>query len=58
MNVIECKGIVKQFGNYRALDNVSIAVPEGKIFGLLGPNGAGKTTLIRIINQITISCLT
>ena len=54
MNVIECKGIVKQFGNYRALDNVSIAVPEGKIFGLLGPNGAGKTTLIRIINQITI----
>ncbi|MBO7321545.1 MAG: ATP-binding cassette domain-containing protein [Bacteroidales bacterium] len=54
MNVIECNGIVKQFGNYRALDNVSIAVPEGKIFGLLGPNGAGKTTLIRIINQITI----
>ncbi len=54
MNVIECKGIVKQFGNFRALDNVSIAVPEGKIFGLLGPNGAGKTTLIRIINQITI----
>ena len=54
MNVIECKGIVKQFGNFRALDDVSIAVPEGKIFGLLGPNGAGKTTLIRIINQITI----
>lgn len=54
MNVIECQGIVKQFGNYKALDNVSIAVPEGKIFGLLGPNGAGKTTLIRIINQITI----
>lgn len=54
MNVIECKGIIKQFGDFRALDDVSIAVPEGKIFGLLGPNGAGKTTLIRIINQITI----
>ncbi len=54
MNVIECRNIVKQFGNFRALDDVSIAVPEGKIFGLLGPNGAGKTTLIRIINQITI----
>lgn len=54
MKVIECKNIVKQFGEYRALDNVSIEVPEGTIFGLLGPNGAGKTTLIRIINQITI----
>ena len=38
-----------------ALDNVSLDIPEGKIFGLLGPNGAGKSTLIRIINRITIS---
>jgi len=36
------------------LDNLSIDIPQGKIFGLLGPNGAGKTTLIRIINRITI----
>ena len=54
MNIIECKDITKKFGQFTALDNVSIDVPEGKIFGLLGPNGAGKTTLIRIINQITI----
>lgn len=54
MNTISCRNIVKRFGNYTALNNVSIDVPKGTIFGLLGPNGAGKTTLIRIINQITI----
>ena len=54
MNIIECKDITKRFGQFMALDGVSVEVPEGKIFGLLGPNGAGKTTLIRIINQITI----
>ena len=46
--------VSKNFGNFKALNNVSIAVPKGSIFGLLGPNGAGKTTLIRIINQITM----
>lgn len=51
--ILETRDVVKQYGNYRALDHVSIKVPEGKVFGLLGPNGAGKTTLIRIINQIT-----
>ncbi|MFA7115621.1 MAG: ATP-binding cassette domain-containing protein [Bacteroidales bacterium] len=54
MNTIECKNIVKEFGTFRALNNVSISVPQGKIFGLLGPNGAGKTTLIRIMNQISL----
>lgn len=44
----------KSFGNFTALNDVSIEVPKGSIFGLLGPNGAGKTTLIRIINQITM----
>ncbi|MDR2362095.1 MAG: ATP-binding cassette domain-containing protein [Prevotellaceae bacterium] len=53
MNILETENITKQYTHHRALDNVSIAVPKGAIFGLLGPNGAGKTTLIRIINQIT-----
>ncbi|MBB2151476.1 ABC transporter ATP-binding protein [Pedobacter gandavensis] len=45
--------IVKQYAAHRALDDVSLRVEKGKIFGLLGPNGAGKTSLIRIITQIT-----
>ena len=53
-NILECKNITKRFGDFTALDDVSIDVPAGRIFGLLGPNGAGKTTLIRIVNQITI----
>ncbi len=51
--MLEIKNIVKQYAHHKALDDVSIHVPTGKIFGLLGPNGAGKTSLIRIINQIT-----
>lgn len=54
MDIISCRNISKTFGDYTALDDVSVGFPEGKIFGLLGPNGAGKTTLIRIINRITI----
>ena len=46
--------VSKSFGDFRALNNISIEVPKGSIFGLLGPNGAGKTTFIRIINQITM----
>ena len=51
--MLTVKNIVKQYNNHRALDDVSLEVPKGSIFGLLGPNGAGKTSLIRIINQIT-----
>ncbi|MBR5250285.1 MAG: ATP-binding cassette domain-containing protein [Bacteroidales bacterium] len=54
MNLVECQQIVKRFGDYTALNRVSINIPQGEIFGMLGPNGAGKTTMIRIINQITI----
>ncbi len=53
-NLLVAHSVSKNFGNFKALNNVSIEVPKGSIFGLLGPNGAGKTTLIRIINQITM----
>jgi ABC-2 type transport system ATP-binding protein len=51
--MLSIRHIVKQYAGQRALDDVSIEIEKGKIFGLLGPNGAGKTSLIRIINQIT-----
>ena len=51
--MLSIRNIVKQYAGHRALDEVSLEVEKGKIFGLLGPNGAGKTSLIRIINQIT-----
>ena len=54
MKVLEVRSVSKSYSHHKALDDVSISVPEGQIFGLLGPNGAGKTSLIRIINQITI----
>jgi len=50
---LQINNLSKSYGNHKALNNVSLSVPEGKIFGLLGPNGAGKTSLIRVINQIT-----
>jgi len=51
--MLSVNNIVKQYAEHRALDDVSLQVEQGKIFGLLGPNGAGKTSLIRIITQIT-----
>ena len=53
-NILEIDNVVKTYGNFRVLNNVSLQVPKGSVFGLLGPNGAGKTSLIRIINQITM----
>ena len=53
-NILEVKNVIKQYGDYTALNNVSLTIPKGSIYGLLGPNGAGKTSLIRIINQITL----
>ncbi|MCG9972971.1 ABC transporter ATP-binding protein [Christiangramia crocea] len=53
-NLLVAENIYKRFGNFTALNNVSINIPRESIFGLLGPNGAGKTTLLRIINQITM----
>ncbi len=51
--ILQVKNVVKTYGNYTALNTVSLDIPRGSIYGLLGPNGAGKTSLIRIINQIT-----
>lgn len=50
---LQTTNVTKQYANHLALNNVSIEVPQGTVFGLLGPNGAGKTTLIRIITRIT-----
>lgn len=52
--LLVAENISKQFGDFTALNNISLEIPRGSIFGLLGPNGAGKTTFIRIINQITM----
>ena len=53
MDILQVRNVSKSYSSHLALDDVSISVPEGKVYGLLGPNGAGKTTLIRIINHIT-----
>jgi ABC-2 type transport system ATP-binding protein len=52
MPIIEVSNVVKSFGNYKAVNNVSFNVEKGRIFGLLGPNGAGKTTTIRMLTNI------
>lgn len=51
--ILEIKNIEKNYSQHKALDDVSLNIPKGVIYGLLGPNGAGKTSLIRIVNQIT-----
>ncbi|WP_298780391.1 ABC transporter ATP-binding protein [uncultured Polaribacter sp.] len=53
-NLLEINNVVKNYGDFRALNDVSIHIPKGSVYGLLGPNGAGKTSLIRIVNQITM----
>lgn len=53
MEFIEARDVVKDYSGHRALDGLSLSVPQGCVYGLLGPNGAGKTTFIRILNQIT-----
>lgn len=52
-HILIVRNIVKQYENHLALNDVSLEIPKGSIYGLLGPNGAGKTTLMKIINQIT-----
>ena len=52
MDLIRIENVTKRFAKHVALDDVSLSIPEGSIYGLLGPYGAGKTTLLRIINRI------
>jgi ABC-2 type transport system ATP-binding protein len=52
-NAIEASGLVKTYGDVRALDGISFSVPEGSVFGLLGPNGAGKSTTVRILTSLS-----
>lgn len=54
MNILQIEHVTKRYAGHTALDDVSLEVPQGSIYGLLGPNGAGKTTLIRVINRITL----
>lgn len=51
---VEVQNVVKQFGNIRALDNLSFHINSGEIYGLIGPNGAGKTTMLRIISTLLL----
>ena len=53
MDILRIENVSKSFADHVALNDVSLSIPEGSIYGLLGPNGAGKTTLLRIINRIT-----
>lgn len=52
-NVLSIRNLTKVYGDYKAVNDVSLEIPRGSIFGLLGPNGAGKTSLIRMITNIT-----
>lgn len=53
MDILRVEHVSKHYAGHTALDDVSLSIPRGSVYGLLGPNGAGKTTLIRIVNRIT-----
>ena len=54
MDILQIENVTKRYSAHTALNDVSLNVPRGSVYGLLGPNGAGKTTLIRVINRITL----
>lgn len=49
MSILEINNVTKKFGNFTALDGVSLSINKGEIYGFIGPNGAGKTTTIRVL---------
>ncbi|MGZ4609887.1 MAG: ATP-binding cassette domain-containing protein, partial [Actinomycetes bacterium] len=51
-DAIVAEGLVKTYGDVRALDDLSLSVPQGTVLGLLGPNGAGKTTTVRVLTTL------
>ncbi|MCH7873118.1 MAG: ATP-binding cassette domain-containing protein, partial [Planctomycetes bacterium] len=51
-NVVEMGGVTKSFGDFKAVDDLSLEVPAGSIYGFIGPNGSGKTTTLRMIMRI------
>ena len=53
-SILSVQHVTKRYAEHKALDDLSLEVPRGSVYGLLGPNGAGKTTLLRVINRITI----
>ena len=50
--MLELKNVSKSFGKFKALDNLTMTIPQGSVYGLVGPNGAGKTTAIRLISGV------
>ena len=50
--MLEMKNVTKTFGKFKALDDLSMTVPKGSVYGLVGPNGAGKSTAIRLMTGI------
>ena len=52
MSAVEISSVTKSFGEVTAVDDLSLTVPEGSVFGFIGPNGSGKTTTIRMIVNI------
>lgn len=55
MELLECKGLCKSYGDKKILKDINITIPRGKIVGLLGKNGTGKTTLIKLINDLLVA---